>query len=133
MECETQLIDRISAENCVELLFFTEENHPAFYLKKYAFAFLRKFSSEVMATEAWEKAEQEHPKLCMTMLKTLSRLFRYVRRSLINICTRLKRNLIHLLQRFAILKLTCYANTFNCIIVPFMQKYNQDVENLKSV
>ncbi len=71
MECETQLIDRISAEKCVELLFFTEENHPAFYLKKYAFAFLRKFSSEVMATEAWEKAEQEHPKLCMTMLKNV--------------------------------------------------------------
>jgi speckle-type POZ protein len=71
MECETQFIDRISAENCVELLFFTEENHPAFYLKKYAFAFLRKLSSKVMATEAWEKAERDHPKLCMTMLKNV--------------------------------------------------------------
>jgi hypothetical protein len=31
------------------------------------------------------------------------------------------------------LKLTCNETTFNCIIVPFIPKYNQDVENLKKV
>jgi speckle-type POZ protein len=71
MECETQLIHRISADNCMQLLFFTEENHSAFYLKKYAIQFFRNFSSEVMATEAWEKVERDHPKLCLTTLKKI--------------------------------------------------------------
>jgi speckle-type POZ protein len=50
LECETQLIHRITADNCVQLLCFTEENDPAFYLKKHAIQFFRNFSSEVMAT-----------------------------------------------------------------------------------
>jgi speckle-type POZ protein len=71
MECETQLIHRISADNCMQLLFFTEENHSAFYLKKHAIQFFRNFSSKVMATEAWEKVERDHPKLCLTTLKKI--------------------------------------------------------------
>jgi hypothetical protein len=70
-ECETQLIHRMSAENCLELLLNTHEHHPAFYLRKYAVEFFRQFSGEVMATDEWEKAEQGHPELCLTILKEL--------------------------------------------------------------
>lgn len=71
IECETQLIHRMSAENCLQLLLFTEENHPAFHLRKYAVDFFRNFSSEVMATKDWEKAEQDYLKLCFNVLKNL--------------------------------------------------------------
>ncbi|XP_046654672.1 speckle-type POZ protein-like [Daphnia pulicaria] len=70
-ECETQIIHRMSAENCLELLLNTHEHHPAFYLRKYAVEFFRQFSGEVMATDEWEKAEQGHPELCLTILKEL--------------------------------------------------------------
>ncbi|XP_046455347.1 speckle-type POZ protein B-like [Daphnia pulex] len=71
MECETQLIHRMSAENCLELLLITDEHHPAFHLKKYAVEFFRRFSGEVMATDEWEKTEKSHPELCLTILKLL--------------------------------------------------------------
>jgi speckle-type POZ protein len=61
----------MSAENCLELLLFTEENHPVFHLRKYAVEFFRNFSSEVMATKDWEKAEKDHPKLCFSVIKNL--------------------------------------------------------------
>jgi speckle-type POZ protein len=71
MECEIQLIHRMSAENCVELLLFTKENHPAFHLKKYAVEFFRNYSSEVMASGDWEKAEQDDPVQCLSLVKEL--------------------------------------------------------------
>jgi speckle-type POZ protein len=71
MECEIQLIHRMSAENCVELLLFTEENHPAIHLKKYAVEFFRNYSSEVMASGDWEKAEQDDPVQCLSLVKEL--------------------------------------------------------------
>jgi speckle-type POZ protein len=71
MECETQLIHRMSAENCLELLLITDEHHTAFYLRKYAVKFFRNFSNEVMATDDWEKAEQEDPQKCFSLMKEL--------------------------------------------------------------
>jgi speckle-type POZ protein len=71
MECETQLIHRMSAENCLELLLITDEHYPAFHLRKYAVEFFRRFSAEVMATDEWEKAEQSHPEQCLKILKKL--------------------------------------------------------------
>ncbi|EFX84061.1 hypothetical protein DAPPUDRAFT_23177, partial [Daphnia pulex] len=54
MECETQLTHRMSAENCLELLLNTHEQHPAFHLRKYAVKFFRQFSGEVMVTDGWK-------------------------------------------------------------------------------
>ncbi|EFX84063.1 hypothetical protein DAPPUDRAFT_239325 [Daphnia pulex] len=71
MECETQLTHRMSTENCLELLLNTHEQHPAFHLRKFAVEYFRLFSGEVMATNEWEKAEQSHPELCLTILKKL--------------------------------------------------------------
>jgi speckle-type POZ protein len=71
MECEPHIIHRMTAENCLELLLNTHEHHPAFYLKKYAVDYFRYFSSEVMATEDWEKAKKDDPEKCFSVLKDL--------------------------------------------------------------
>ncbi len=71
MKSKTQLTNRMSAENCLELLLITDEHHPAFYLRRYAVEFFRQFSAEVMATDEWEKAEQDHPEQFIRMLKEL--------------------------------------------------------------
>ena len=55
----------------MELLLNTHEHHPAFYLRKYAVEFFRRFSGEVMAMDEWGKAEQSHPEQCVKMLKEL--------------------------------------------------------------
>nr|CAH0106962.1 unnamed protein product [Daphnia galeata] len=47
MECETQLITRMSTEGCLELLLIAaDKHHPAFHLKKFAVEFFRRLSGE---------------------------------------------------------------------------------------
>jgi speckle-type POZ protein len=60
LECETQLIHRMSAENCLELLALTDPHHPAQHLKKFAVDFYRRFPCEVMATDGWKLANDEN-------------------------------------------------------------------------
>ncbi|XP_046455345.1 speckle-type POZ protein B-like [Daphnia pulex] len=71
MECETQLTNRMSAENCLGLLLITDEHHPAFHLRKYAVEFFRQFAGEVMAMDDWKKAEQEDLEQFNSMLMDL--------------------------------------------------------------
>lgn len=55
--CEKHLVNSLSAENCVEFIMVARSSC-ADYLKKNALDFLRRFSHEVRATNAWNKA---HP------------------------------------------------------------------------
>jgi speckle-type POZ protein len=61
--CEKHLVNLLAAENCVEFLL-AAKRHSADYFKKNALDFLRRFSHEVKATDAWKKAEQAHIFLC---------------------------------------------------------------------
>jgi speckle-type POZ protein len=45
--CETHLIRKMSAKNCIDLLSLTT-NHPAEYLKKYAIEYFRRYPSKFM-------------------------------------------------------------------------------------
>lgn len=60
LECETQLIHRMTAENCLELLALANPHHPAQHLKKFAVDFYRRFPCEVMATDGWKLAKDEN-------------------------------------------------------------------------
>jgi speckle-type POZ protein len=61
-ECESHLLRQMSAENCMELLLLSSDQiHPADDLKQTAVDFFRRYPREVMATEGWKKARQEHP------------------------------------------------------------------------
>jgi speckle-type POZ protein len=60
-ECESHLSRQMSAENCMELLLLNDQIHPADDLKQSAVDFFRRYPSEVMATDGWRKARQEHP------------------------------------------------------------------------
>jgi hypothetical protein len=61
-ECESHLLRQMSAENCMELLLLSSDQiHPSDNLKKNAVDFFRRYPREVMATEGWKKARQEHP------------------------------------------------------------------------
>jgi hypothetical protein len=61
-ECESHLLRQMSAENCMELLLLSSDQiHPADNLKTKAVDFFRRYPREVMATEGWKKARQEHP------------------------------------------------------------------------
>ena len=53
--CGDHLIKQMSPENCVQLLLLGE-NDPAYYLRKNAVDYCRKFPAEVMATASWKKA-----------------------------------------------------------------------------
>ena len=53
--CGDHLIKQISPENCIKLLSLGE-NDPAYYLRKNAVDYCRKFPAEVMATASWKKA-----------------------------------------------------------------------------
>ncbi|XP_032782386.2 speckle-type POZ protein B [Daphnia magna] len=58
-ECESHLMKRMSADNCLELLALAAQPHPAMHLKKYAVDYFRRFASLVMATDGWKKAKEE--------------------------------------------------------------------------
>jgi speckle-type POZ protein len=60
-ECESHLRLRMSADNCLELLLLNDQIHSADNLKQSAVDFFRRYPSEVMATDGWKKAKQEHP------------------------------------------------------------------------
>jgi speckle-type POZ protein len=60
-ECESHLRCQMSAENCMELLLLSDQIHPADELKNNAVDFFRRYPREVMATDGWKKAKQEHP------------------------------------------------------------------------
>lgn len=60
-ECETHLMKRMTADNCVELLALADQPHPAAHLKKYAVDFLQRSPALVKATDSWKKAKQEKP------------------------------------------------------------------------
>ncbi len=61
-ECESHLLRQMSAENCLELLLLSSDQiHPADNLKTNAVDFFRRYPREVMATDGWKKARQEHP------------------------------------------------------------------------
>jgi speckle-type POZ protein len=60
-ECESHLRLRMSADNCLELLLLNDQIHPADDLKQSAVDFFRRYPREVMATDGWKKARQEHP------------------------------------------------------------------------
>jgi speckle-type POZ protein len=60
LECENQLIHRMSAENCLELLALVDPHHPAQHLKKFAVDFFRRFRYQVMAMDEWKKAKEEN-------------------------------------------------------------------------
>jgi speckle-type POZ protein len=60
-ECESHLRRQMSADNCLELLLLNDQIHPADDLKQTAVDFFRRYPSEVMATDGWKKAKQEHP------------------------------------------------------------------------
>ncbi|KAK4011311.1 hypothetical protein OUZ56_020427 [Daphnia magna] len=59
-ECETHLLNSMSADNCAELLALAAQPHPAMHLKQLAVDFLRRFPALVMATDGWKKAKKEN-------------------------------------------------------------------------
>jgi speckle-type POZ protein len=61
-ECEFHLLRRMSADNCIDLLLLVSDQIlSADNLKQGAIDFFRRFPGEVMATDGWKKAKQEHP------------------------------------------------------------------------
>jgi hypothetical protein len=60
-ECESHLRRQMSADNCLELLLLNDQIHPADDLKQAAVDFFRRNPRDVMATDGWKKAKQEHP------------------------------------------------------------------------
>ncbi|XP_045028766.1 LOW QUALITY PROTEIN: speckle-type POZ protein B [Daphnia magna] len=70
-ECETHLMKKMSADNCVELLALADQPHPAAHLKKYAVDFLRRSPALVKATDGWEKAKREKPLLFCELIEML--------------------------------------------------------------
>ncbi len=60
-ECESHLRRQMSADNCLELLLLNDQIHPADDLKQTAVDFFRRYPRDVMATDGWKKAKQEHP------------------------------------------------------------------------
>jgi hypothetical protein len=61
-DCEIHLLRRMSPDNCVELLMLVSDQiHPANNLKKAAIDLFWRFPREVMATDGWKRAKQEHP------------------------------------------------------------------------
>ncbi|KAI9549148.1 hypothetical protein GHT06_005422 [Daphnia sinensis] len=70
-ECETHLMKRMTADNCVELLAIADQPHPAAHLKEYADDFLRRSTALVKATDGWEKAKKEKPLLFCELIEIL--------------------------------------------------------------
>jgi speckle-type POZ protein len=61
-ECEVHLLRRMSADNCMELLLLVSDQiHSVDNLKQGAIDFFQLFPGEVMATDGWKKAKQDHP------------------------------------------------------------------------
>ncbi len=59
-QCQSQSINRMSAENCMELLFLPN-HHPAEQFKKNALNFFRKDSARIMTTDMWKKMKEDQP------------------------------------------------------------------------
>ena len=60
MKCENYLLYHMSPDNCVVLLFHGDLQNPAEPLKEAA-KFLRRFPSQVVATDGWKKIKKENP------------------------------------------------------------------------
>jgi speckle-type POZ protein len=70
MTCENHLLHHMSPENCVVLLTTGDLQNPTELLKEAA-KFFRRLPSQVMATERWEKMEEENPRLLCQIHKFL--------------------------------------------------------------
>ena len=70
LTCENHLLRYMSPENCIVLLSNGDLQNPTELLKKAA-KFLRRLPSQVMATEKWEKMEEENPRLLCRIQKFL--------------------------------------------------------------
>ena len=64
-ECETHLLQHMTSENCMELLLLLGDQHQkkVEQLKQEAVDFFRLYPVDVMATDGWKKAKQDHPNL----------------------------------------------------------------------
>jgi speckle-type POZ protein len=60
MKCENYMLHHMSPNNCVVLLLHGDLLNPAEPLKE-AVKFLRRFPSQVTATDGWKKIKQENP------------------------------------------------------------------------
>ncbi|XP_046638577.1 TD and POZ domain-containing protein 4-like [Daphnia pulicaria] len=60
--CESHLIRKMSAKNCLDLLTLTT-HHPAEHLKKFAIEYFRSYPNKVMATDNWKKMKKDNPAL----------------------------------------------------------------------
>jgi speckle-type POZ protein len=70
LTCENHLLRYMSPENCVVLLSNGDLQNPTELLKEAA-KFFRRLPSQVMATEKWEKMEEENPRLLCRIQKFL--------------------------------------------------------------
>jgi hypothetical protein len=70
LTCENHLLHHMSPENCVVLLSTGDQQNPTELLKEAA-TFFRRLPSQVMATEKWEKMEEENPRLLCRIQKFL--------------------------------------------------------------
>ena len=70
MTCENHLLRHMSPENCVVLLTTGDLQNPTELLKEAA-KFFRRLPSQVMATDGWEKMEEENPRLLCQIHKFL--------------------------------------------------------------
>ena len=70
LTCENHLLRYMSPENCIVLLSNGDLQNPTELLKKAA-KFFRRLPSQVMATEKWEKMEEENPRLLCRIQKFL--------------------------------------------------------------
>jgi speckle-type POZ protein len=60
LECQNHLVCRMSPYNCLEILFISDQHHPAYHLKQEAIKFFRRFSAVVKATDEWKTAKRDH-------------------------------------------------------------------------
>lgn len=67
-ECEKNLKHRVSIDNCLEL-FVIADMYSANFLKKEAFQFFRRNSTEVLKSEGWTTMKNNQPVIICEMLK----------------------------------------------------------------
>lgn len=69
-QCQRFLAQRITTENCVELLALADL-HNAVHLKKSTVNFIRLHITDIMQTEGWRNLKQCHPRLVLETVENL--------------------------------------------------------------
>lgn len=69
-QCQRFLAQRITIENCVDLLSLADL-HNAVHLKKSTVNFIRLHITDLMQTEGWKNLKQCHPRLVLETVENL--------------------------------------------------------------